>query len=220
MSLPSRIPAFVSTVDRAAREVRVSIPGITDGDDLLPLASIEYPIGDNPAATEIRLTPGDPIWVVFENGDRRYPIITGYRCPRSGNETGWRRWAHDNIELSADDELHLKCARLIVDATTSVVFNTPHLTVNAQNVDINATTEFSVTSPTSTFNGNAQVNGSLGVAAGTGGGGGINATGNINTTAGNITAPNGDIQAGNISLKTHRTQGVQRGSQISDGPTP
>lgn len=101
--MPSdRYPAFVRSVDRAAREVRVEVPPYTDGADVWPLAQIEYPIGDDSKDTEIRIVEGLPIWVAFEAGDPRYPIITGYRNPNTGNEVGWRRWNHDNIEWNAD----------------------------------------------------------------------------------------------------------------------
>lgn len=93
---------MVAEVDRGRREVRVEVPGITDGAALMPLAEIEYPIGDSSEQTEIRVLPGDRVWVVFERGDPRYPIITGYRTKRVGNVVGWRRWFHDSFEIIAD----------------------------------------------------------------------------------------------------------------------
>ena len=59
----SRLPATVTSVDRARREVRIEIPGITDGADEMPIADIEYPIGDRSAQTEIRILPGDTVTV-------------------------------------------------------------------------------------------------------------------------------------------------------------
>ncbi|MCK2122111.1 hypothetical protein [Pseudomonas sp. PNPG3] len=124
--MPSdRYPAIIRSVDRNAREVRVEVPPFTDGADVLPLAEIEYPIGDDSKDTEIRLVEGLPIWVAFVAGDPRYPIITGYRNPNTGNEVGWRRWNHDNIEWNAD-------AVVNINAGTTV-------NINAETINLNAT---------------------------------------------------------------------------------
>ena len=98
-----RWPAIVRSVDRARREVRVEIPGKTDGAEEWPIAEIEYPIGDKGSHTEIRIIEGDLVWVTFIGNDPRYPIITGSRLPHTGNEVGTRRWHHDNIETDADE---------------------------------------------------------------------------------------------------------------------
>ena len=113
--LPERYPAVVESYDPTRRTCRVAIPGITDGGDVLPEAEIEYPIGDKSASgttTEIEILPGDTVWIAFIGGDPRYPLITGYRNPQSGNDTDWRRWHHANIEVIAEAVL-----RLLVDTT-------------------------------------------------------------------------------------------------------
>ena len=105
--MSGRWPAIVQEIDRGRREVRVEIPGVTDGAEELPIAEIEYPIGDKSEHTEIRFVVGDRVWVDFINGDPRWPIITGFRTKHTGNEVGWRRWHHDNIESEADtDQTH------------------------------------------------------------------------------------------------------------------
>lgn len=105
-TMPGRYPAIVRSYDQAKRTCRVEIPGLTDGGDVLPVAEIEYPIGDKSRdganTTEIEITSGDPVWIAFIGGDPRYPIITGYRNPHAGNSTDWRRWHHANIEMLAD----------------------------------------------------------------------------------------------------------------------
>ncbi len=101
---------------------------------MLPEAEIEYPIGDKSRAgtntTEIEITPGDTVWVAFIGGDPRYPIITGYRNPQSGNSADWRRWHHANIELIADAEM-----RLVVGGT-SVVITPDGITITTPSLDI------------------------------------------------------------------------------------
>lgn len=102
MSLPSRIPGIVNSYDRQRRECRVEIPGYTDGAEEFPVAQFENPLGDKSEHTEIRILPGDRVWLAFENGDPRYPIITGFRPKQVGNVVGYRRWHHENIETDAD----------------------------------------------------------------------------------------------------------------------
>jgi len=63
--LPGRYPAIIDSVDQSKRLCRVRIPGLTDGADHLPLAEIEYPIGEKSKhpkyATEIELLAGDTV---------------------------------------------------------------------------------------------------------------------------------------------------------------
>lgn len=109
--MPGRYPAVVASYSKQSREVRVHINGLTDGGDVGLLAEIEYPIGDKswsgPHATEIEILAGDPVWVAFEAGDSRKPIITGYRNPTAGNDVDWRRWHHANMELLADQLMNM-----------------------------------------------------------------------------------------------------------------
>ncbi len=132
--MPGRYPAIVKTYNQARRTCRVEIPGLTDGGDVLPEAELSYPLGcksrDGSFATEIEITPGDTVWVAFIGGDPRYPIITGYRNPQSGNSADWRRWHHANIELIADAEM-----RLVVGGT-SVVITPAGITITTPSLDI------------------------------------------------------------------------------------
>lgn len=110
-----RFPAVVREYDAEQRLCRVEIPGITDGAETFPNAEIEYPIGDRTRgdlATEIEILSGDAVWVSFIGGDPRYPIITGWRLPRAGNEKGWRRWHHENVEILGESRIKIKAERI------------------------------------------------------------------------------------------------------------
>lgn len=139
--LPGRYPAIVRGYDAAARMCRVEIPGLTDGGDVLPLAEIEYSLGDKSRAgantTEIEITAGDPVWVAFIGGDARYPIITGYRNPQAGNSTGWRRWHHANMELLADALMNLIAqGDVLIKSGSHVTVQAPSATVKADDTHV------------------------------------------------------------------------------------
>lgn len=157
------MPAVVPTVtdeDRAARMYRVSIPGLTDGSTALPLASVLNPLGDKSEHTEIRIKPGDRVWLAFENGDTRFPIIVGYRPKNQENAMDWRRFEHANFEFNADNvfqiiagtQVHVKTPLAFVEADES------HLTGNAK-IDGNLTVDGLLT-----FNGG--MNGKAGTSGG------------------------------------------------------
>lgn len=119
--LPSLWPGEVASYDGETRTCKVRIPGITDSSTDLPEAVIMPPIGDRAVgdyATEQRILPGDLVWLMFEGGDPRFPIIMGARTPRTGNQVDWRRWRHANIEMKADDEMVLKALTLHIQVGT------------------------------------------------------------------------------------------------------
>lgn len=108
--LPGRYPGVIESVDYDLRQVRISVPGMTTSAENWLLAEVEYPLGSRSSGqypTEIEILPGDKVWLAFIGGDSRYPIVTGYRNPNAGNNLGWRRWHHANIELLADETLRI-----------------------------------------------------------------------------------------------------------------
>jgi len=119
--LPSLWPGEVVSYDPAARTCRVKIEGITDGSDTLPEAVFNNALGDNAATTEIRILVGDPVWLMFEGGDARFPIIMGYRTPRTGNTSGWRRWQHANMQLIAEGTMLLTVGGTQITITDGLV---------------------------------------------------------------------------------------------------
>lgn len=201
--MSSRWPAIVREVNRERREIRVEIPGVTDGAAVLPLAEIEYPIGDRSAQTEIRILPGDDVWVAFQGGDARYPIITGFRTKHTGNDVGTRRWFHDNFETICDGQYRVQAdAKLILDVGGTLVTITPgKVQIDSADVEVNGET---------VFNGNVTINGN-GTVSGT-----VAAQGAVSSAA-SMSAPAATI--GGISFNTHVHAGVQRGSGSSDGPS-
>lgn len=163
-SLDGLWPAWVDSYDGGSRTCRVRIDGVTDGSVTMPEAVFNNPLGDNAATTEIRVQAGDPVWVMFECGDPRFPIITGYRTPRATNPIGWRRWAHENIELTADNQLVINADSVVWNVKGSVTENIGGAkTTKAESSELTATT--------ATITANTSIVGGLSSKAGAGGGG-------------------------------------------------
>jgi len=172
--LPGRYPAIVRDYDAGSRTCRVSIPGISDGADNLPVAEIEYAIGDKSRsganATEIEILPGDTVWVAFIAGDARYPIITGYRNPKTGNDVTYRRIHHANVEVLAEAVMNLIAGGvLMIKSGAGVTVQAPSVTVQA---------------PSVTVTGNLKVNGALSAAGGITGAGGLSFENHTHTEQG------------------------------------
>ena len=209
-TMHGRYPAIVKTYDQAKRTCRIEIPGLTDGGDVLPEAEIEYPIGDKSRKgqfeTELEILPGDTVWVAFICGDPRYPVITGYRNPQTGNSADWRRYHHANIELLADKLMHFDAGEAInQDAGQSIALKAGQtVTVNAgQTIGLSAgqsirlsvggsTIEITPSAVTIT-SGQINLNGPI-----SGGGSG----GATATFTGGVTASK-DVVAGGISVMNH-----------------
>lgn len=192
-------PAIVKTYDAATRTCRVQIPGITDGGDALPLAEIAYSLGDKSRngahATETEILSGDAVWVVFQGGDPRYPIITAYRNPRSGNSSAWRRVHHANIEHNADTAYKIKSGSTIeLEAGASIT-----LKCGASTLLIN---DASITLQSGQINLNGPISGG-------------GASGAAATFSGDIYSSK-DVIASSISLNSHTHTGDSGGN--TSGP--
>jgi hypothetical protein len=206
MTLPARVPGIVASYDPDTRICTVEIPGITDGATQFPEAEIEYPIGDKSANsahnTEIEILAGDLVWLAFENGDARYPIITGYRNPRSGNPSGTRRWHHANIELVADTLMH---------------FQAPSITMDTQTLTINASTQVIVNTPVAKFSGQGIFQGLLSFLSGILGSGTGGGSSNTIDISGNVDFDGAVMNNGVNIGSTHKHMENGAGS-LSDPP--
>jgi len=100
-------PATVKTYDADMRYCTVDLEGLTIGADSFPQAQIAYSLGDKSTDTEIEILAGDLVWVSFQGGDPRYPIIVNYRTKNKNASIGKRRWHHLNIELEADEKAEI-----------------------------------------------------------------------------------------------------------------
>lgn len=191
-------PAVVHSYNPDTRECRVRVPGLSEGADEALLAEIRYPIGDVSKAgafsTDILLLPGDDVWIAFIGGDPRYPLITGMRCPQTGNGTGWRRWHQANIELLAQAVMNLIAGGVItIKSEAQVLVQAPSVTIDTPQAEI--TGNLSV-------GGNVAIAGGIGVAGG-GSGGSSTIAGNFAIEGGSLTHNGKDVG----SSHTHTSGG-------------
>jgi hypothetical protein len=200
------MPAVVDSIDREARIARVRIPGLTDGATELPEAEFCNPVGDKSHHTEIRILPGDDVWLAFIGGDPRYPVIVGYRPRNMSNGIDWRRFHHANFEFTADNEI-------ILTAGSKVTINAPDAVVNSERVVANASEKATVVSPevlidsaSTKCTGKLEVGGLLTYKAGMTGTGGASIAGTMTNNGTNIGS-------------THKHGGVATGSGSTGTPS-
>ena len=198
-----KYPAVVASYDANTRLAKIKLEPLDDGADTLLEAELCYPLGDK-SNTAIEVLAGDFVWVEFEQGDPRYPIIVGYRNQRTGNDDTTRRYHHHgNFEILADNLIKIKVnVKVIVESETVEVIATT-VNVTASNTNINSVVAIT---------GNTSITGNLAVAGAISGTGGSGAS-----IAGNVTVSNGDVVADGKSLKTHTHPYTDNGNPMTTG---
>ena len=198
-----KYPAVVMSYDANTRLAKIKLEPLDDGADTQLDAELLYPLGDK-SNTAIEVLAGDFVWVEFEQGDPRYPIIVGYRNKRTGNDDLTRRYHHHgNFEILADNIIKIKGnVKVIVESETVEVIATT-VNVTASNTNINSVVAIT---------GNTSITGNLTVAGAISGTGGSGAS-----IAGNVTVSNGDVVADGKSLKTHTHPYTDDGSPMTTG---
>ena len=133
-----KYPAVVMSYDANTRLAKIKLEPLDDGADTQLDAELLYPLGDK-SNTAIEVLAGDFVWVEFEQGDPRYPIIVGYRNKRTGNDDTTRRYHHHgNFEILADNLIKIKGnVKVIVESETVEVIATT-VNVTASNTNINS----------------------------------------------------------------------------------
>jgi phage gp45-like len=212
-----KYPAVVVGYDANTRLAQVKIEPLDNGADTVLDAELLYPLGDK-SNTAIEVLSGDFVWVEFEGGDPRYPIIVGYRNKRTGNDDSTRRYHHHgSFEILADNIIKIKGnVKVIVESETVEVI-APTVKVTSTTVTVDATTitvNASNTNITSLVNitGNTSITGNLAVAGAISGTGGSGAS-----IVGNVTVSSGDVAADGKSLKTHTHPYTDDGSPATTG---
>lgn len=199
------MPAEVESIDRERRIARVRIPGLTDGATELPEAQFCNPVGDKSEHTEIRILPGDRVWLAFEGGDPRYPVIVGYRPRNQENGVDWRRFHHANFQFDADMQFVINAEKVTINAKTVIANASEKATVVSPKVLVD--------SPDTTFTGKVAVQGPFSYAAGMTGSGKA-------TMTGDMAMSNGSLTHNGVNVGSAHTHGnVQNGGGKTATPT-
>lgn len=215
------MPAEVDSIDREKRIARVRIPGLTDGATELPEAQFCNPVGDKSEHTEIRILPGDRVWLAFEGGDPRYPVIVGYRPRNQENGVDWRRFHHANFQFDADSTFVIIAGdKVRVVTKVAEVEASESATVATKVAKIDASESATVKSPNvlvdaarSRFTGAVTVEGPFAYMAG------MSGTGKA-TMSGDLALDGGSIKHNGKSIgDDHKHGGVRAGSDDSGTPT-
>lgn len=165
--------------------------------------------------------PGEQVTILSPSGELSQGTVipgiyqTKYGAPgnvRTKSRTEYKDGAF--IEYDRDGHKHV----LDVPAGGSITLHIGQTTLKLEDGQTTLTTpKLLVDSPESTFTGTVTVQGMLTYLAGMVGQGGTGATAAIQ---GNVIVTGGDVKADAISLKEHKTSGVQPGGGTSSVPVP
>lgn len=126
MKLNGFWPAKLTSYDAATRTGEVWIDEVTDGADRGLVAEFAYPVGEDDQDTERKITLPANVYVFFEMGDPRCPVVFAWRTRQDGSAVvGTRRIRQQNIQVLATANLNLTAER------AEMSFNSMLLTVPA-----------------------------------------------------------------------------------------
>lgn len=96
-------PGKILSYSGDSKTVQVSIEPYTNGSEDGIQAKIAYPVGFTDADLELAIVDNPDVWVFFENGQFRNPVVGFFRTRRTGSSTGVLRLRQKSIELIADE---------------------------------------------------------------------------------------------------------------------
>jgi phage baseplate assembly protein V len=205
----------IAELDDAQALVKVDLGDVTT--DWLPWATMRAGEDRTWHAPE----PGEQVMVLAESGELAHGVVLPgiyqdkYGAP-SNTRNKSRTEFKDGAFIEYDREGHKHV--LDVPAGGSITLHIGGTTLKLEDGQATLTTpKLLVDSPDSTFTGAVTVQGLLTYLAGMAGSGGSGAAAAI---TGNVIVTGGDVKADTISLKTHKTSGVQPGGGVSLVPVP
>lgn len=139
MKLNGFWPAKLTSYDAATRTGEVWIDEVTDGADRGLVAEFAYPVGEDDQDTERKITLPANVYVFFEMGDPRCPVIFAWRTRQDGSAVvGTRRIRQVKVEVLADDTVRIAGATKVIlessdvsiEASTKIRLSAPIISIN------------------------------------------------------------------------------------------
>ena len=96
-------PGKILSYNKLAKTVQVSIEPYTSGSENGITAKIAYPVGFTDTDLELSIVNNPDVWVFFENGQFKNPVVSFFRTKQSGSVQDVLRLRQKTIELIADE---------------------------------------------------------------------------------------------------------------------
>lgn len=96
-------PGKILSYSKSAKTVQVSIEPYTSGSENGITAKLAYPVGFTDSDLELSIVNNPDVWVFFENGQFKNPVVSFFRTKQSGSTQDVLRLRQKTIELIADE---------------------------------------------------------------------------------------------------------------------
>lgn len=110
-------PAKILSIADNKKTVQVSVDPYTNGAENGITAKLAYPVGFNDKDTELQIIGQPDVWVFFEGGQFKNPVVAFFRTHQTGSETGIFRLRHKKLEFYADS-MGFYAKNILFDADT------------------------------------------------------------------------------------------------------
>ena len=116
-------PATILSYDAASRTARISVEPFTKNAPEGLKAIFAYAVGEDDRKTEIKVMPGDEVWIFFESGQPRAPIIAFYRSHGIGARIDTRAIEQENIEILANANASIMAEQISLYASNTDIYS-------------------------------------------------------------------------------------------------
>lgn len=96
-------PGTILSYNKPAKTVQVSVEPYTSGSENGITAKLAYPVGFTDNDLELSIVGNPDVWVFFENGQFKNPVVSFFRTRQSGSTEGVLRLRQKKIEFIADE---------------------------------------------------------------------------------------------------------------------
>lgn len=113
-------PAKILSIANDRKTVQVSVEPYTNGLENGITAKLAYPVGFDDKDTELQIVGQPDVWVFFERGQFKNPVVSFFRTRQTGSVTGVFRLRHKKLEFYADNiDFYAKNIKFDADTHTT-----------------------------------------------------------------------------------------------------